>query len=270
MTTPRSADSWRPTLDEHESTLRNAADACAQLIAEMESGASPRWLTLNGEAGCGKTMLARQVYIRSLPLNPGGAALWVDPEQMAGGRAKRRPRCVWLDAGEMAERMKGGEFDLPEYLADDFLVVLDDLGAARDKTDFMADAVYRLCQQRRESWTLFTSNLTMREIAERVDERVASRLIRDRNVHVRITAGDYALKAKKPTTRADNQPIGVQTYPRPQNWENWLKTAYKEDFEGRGWAHTAICLGWEQMPSIWRQKIAREFGEMPRAASALG
>ncbi len=253
-TTTATSDNWRPSLDEHDPSLKAAADACAQFIGEMEAKQTGRWLTINGEAGCGKTMLARQVYLRAVACNPGNSPLWVDLNQKPGITAKRRPRCVWLDAAEMAERMKGGEYDLPEYLADDFLVVLDDMGAVRDKTDFLADATYRLCQQRREGWTIFTSNLTMAEIAARIDERVASRLIRDRNVQVRITAGDYALKRDKRKTEPVKTEVAVEILREPLKWREWLETAYS----GESWADSAKKIGWAGMPHIWRAKICRE------------
>lgn len=192
MTTPNLAseplppDAWRPTLDAHHPSLNEAAEAAARFVAEIASGAPPRWLTLSGVAGCGKTMLAEQIGRAAMPHNPGNVNLWQSP--------RRRPKVVWMDATKFASRIKSGEeYDLPEYLGDDFLVVFDDLGTARDKTDYVADATYRFCNARREGWTVFTTNLTLGEISAKVDERVASRLIRDRNQMLRITAPDYAL-----------------------------------------------------------------------------
>lgn len=159
----------------------------------MAARATPRWLTLSGVAGCGKTMLATMLFNEAKKHNPAGDGLWIDPT----GRGARRPKNVWLDASRFADRMKEGEFDLPEYLVDDWLVVMDDLGASRDKTSFVADATYRFCNARRDKWTIFTTNLTLPEISERIDERVASRLIRDNNALISIRAGDYAM-ARRP------------------------------------------------------------------------
>lgn len=154
--------------------------------------ATPYWLTLTGITGCGKTLLARQTFEAAARLNPHNEGVWIHPGREASDFT-RRPGNVWMTASEFAERIRG-EFKLPELLAGDFLVCIDDLGAARDTTSFIADGLYRLCNARLGKWTLFTSNLGLGEIARQIDERVASRMIRDGNVCHRITAGDYATR----------------------------------------------------------------------------
>jgi DNA replication protein DnaC len=144
--------------------------------------------------------LARQVFAESQRYNPGNAPIWRTGNGFYD-ESCRRPRCVWLDAPAFADRLRKGEFDLPEYLAADFLVVVDDLGAARDKTNFIADGLYRLCNSRLGKWTVFTTNLRLNEVAEQIDPRVASRLIRDENVLCRIEAPDYALHKPAPSAK---------------------------------------------------------------------
>ena len=163
-----------------------ARDAAARFIADMSVGHEPYWLTLLGVPGTGKTFLAKQTFEQTRPYNPGNSALWIGP--------KHRPYCMWLDASRFGERMKDGEYNLPETLTDDWCICLDDLGAQRDKSDFIADGIYRLCLRRVGKWTIFTSNLTLDEISARVDDRVASRLVRDENKVVTLDCGDYALR----------------------------------------------------------------------------
>lgn len=184
---------WRPDLDEREPTVARAAHHIAMMIAEMKAGSRPHWLTISGLCGTGKTMLAKQLFDKSKPVNPGAASLWVHDMSLRE-EDRRRPRCVWLTAADFAKRIREKEFDLPEYLRADWLVVIDDLGAERDPTAFVADSIYRLCNGRMGKWTVFTSNLDLPEIARQIDERVASRLIRDGNIFHRITAKDYALR----------------------------------------------------------------------------
>jgi len=155
-------------------------------VAEMEAGGPGRWLTITGRSGTGKTMLARQILERSRHSNPGRHASWP-------GRTTR-PACRFIDEAEFADRLRGGEYGLAQTFANDWCVVFDDLGAARDPNAFLADQVYRFCNVRLGKWTVFTSNFNLREIQDRIDERVASRLIRDRNKGVRIKAEDYALR----------------------------------------------------------------------------
>lgn len=197
-------DAWRPQLDAYDPSLAVAREACALFIAEMAAASQQdlhefvrarrpgRWLTLEGKNGCGKTLLARQLFAQARRLNPGNRGMWGPfygfdwiPDQ---------PTCTWIDGPSFASRFRAGEYTLPESFAHDWCVVFDELGADRDPSSFVADGLHRFCASRLGKWTIFTTNLTTQEIADRIDARVASRLIRDRNIKHRITAGDYALR----------------------------------------------------------------------------
>ena len=192
------APAWYPTkgingndLDfahDTDGTLRAACDAAASLVADMQAGRPARWLTLTGNRGTGKTSLAAEIFAQATRINPGSASLWMGPA--------RRPGCVWLNETDFANAIDG-DARLPEYLAGDYLVVIDDLGTARERFDRIADALYRLSNRRLGKWMVWTSNLSQREIEAKVDARLASRLIRDGNTGVRITAPDYALRSRK-------------------------------------------------------------------------
>lgn len=110
--------------------------------------------------------------------------------------ADRRPYCIWIDATRFADRLKAGEYNLPESFSPDFCLAFDDLGASRDKTDFVPEAIYRLAASRLGKWTIWTTNFTPAEIADRLDARLASRLLRDDNVLVILKCGDYALRPR--------------------------------------------------------------------------
>lgn len=173
--------------------MRKAACAAARFVADLAAGRTPYWLTLTGGQGAGKTMLAKQTFDEASKYNPGNASLWVTGHGIYD-ESNRRPRNVWFTAPQFKDKMLGGEYDLPEFLRQDFLVAIDDLGAGKDTKDHAAaEGFYRLADQRMHRWMIWTTNLTLREIAERLDPRLSSRLIRDENKVVAITAGDYAL-----------------------------------------------------------------------------
>jgi DNA replication protein DnaC len=184
-------------MDTYEPSLQRAADKASKFVADMARGAQPYWLTLSGPQGTGKTMLARQVFAQAKLHNPGDkSSVWVTGTGIYE-HSNRRPRCVWHHAHDFADTMRNGSWDLPEYLRADFLVVLDDLGAARDKSDFISDALYRLADQRMHRWMVWTTNLPLGEIAAKLDARISSRLVRDENTFLSIKAADYALTGRR-------------------------------------------------------------------------
>lgn len=190
------AAAWRPSLNAYEPSLAAAAVALAKMAADMARGADPYWLTLAGPFGCGKTMLARQLFDHARDhCNPGRFSLWQAGHGIRSEHS-RRPTCQWFTADTFAQRMAGlGEWDLPESLRPDYLVVIDDIGRTRDTANAtFADALCRLADNRLHRWTLWTTNLTLAEISNRLDARIASRMIRDDNRLITVSAGDYALR----------------------------------------------------------------------------
>jgi len=123
-----------------------------------------RSLLLLGPTGAGKT---HQAYgaIRELAIT-GVAARWISTTT-ADLYAALRPR-HGIDS----------EAEFRQY-RDARILLIDDLGADRKPTDFTEEVNFRLINHRYEHHlpTLITSNLLPKEIAERLGDRVTSRLI---------------------------------------------------------------------------------------------
>lgn len=170
--------------------MRERGHACGP-----DAGFACRWLTLSGTQGCGKTMLASRLYEAAKKIDPFASGPWVTGQNEYRD-ADRRPGMVWLHEKDFASKLKGGDFDLPERLSRDWLVVIDDVGHAHDPSRFVADGLARLAEVRMGKWTVFTTNLSLADVGAKVEPRLASRMVRDANWFVEIKAGDYALRER--------------------------------------------------------------------------
>lgn len=142
----------------------------------MKAGKQPgKWLTLSGFPGVGKTMLAEQAFA----------------EVRSTGMTR-----AFVRARDFADELYAGNWTIARMFERMQFVVFDDLGAVRDRSDLIANAVAEFAAVRERRWTIWTTNLTLDEITG-IDPRIASRLIRDGSQFIRITAQDYALRSRK-------------------------------------------------------------------------
>lgn len=100
--------------------------------------------------------------------------------------------CSWRKFGE---EMLAGDYSRTVDLCDDHFVVLDDIAAKRDKSGIAVDKLDTILDSRARKWTVITANLSIEEIAEQLDARIASRLIRNSEV-VDVDVIDYNLRRK--------------------------------------------------------------------------
>ncbi len=122
-----------------------------------------RWVTLAGKSGSGKTHLARKMVdiLRERGWSAGKVQFWY------WGKAFER---IMEDSAVM------------DWLIKRPVLVLDDIGASYIGSDraaqLQAAKLLELLEGRLGKWTLLTSNLWARDIAEKLDPRIASRLKR--------------------------------------------------------------------------------------------
>ena len=155
-----------------------------RFVFSMGSGNVPAyWLSLVGSSGTGKTMLARMVtniflrYIEGLrDENRGNSG---DRFSRMGGMMSW-PHCV--------ERMLEGDFGFTRQCKDDWFLALDDVGAENEKLrELGTSKLFSILNERQHKFTLLTCNYGLSEIAQRMDPRIASRLIRHGGVIVDST-----------------------------------------------------------------------------------
>lgn len=161
--------------------MREAAQAFARALTTPLT--TPRWLSLLGPSGAGKTMLAKLIAAE--------AKTFCDhyPYLEDGCRLRRVRFASWP---KVAERLREGQRDALADLERAWLLVVDDVGAEYDaRSTFIPSKLYDLCNARLGRWTVLTSNLGFEQIASRLDARIASRMRRDNSVIIEVDAPDY-------------------------------------------------------------------------------
>jgi hypothetical protein len=189
-------------------------------------------------------MLAKQISRQARTLHQ-------PPEVTLPDGTPYTPGVRYIEAAEFASRMYAGAHEWLDEVCRDWLVTFDDLGAARDKQDYLADQLFRLASQRVSRWTVWTTNLNLEEIKVRVDGRLASRLVRDGNKFVTIEAGDYALRKETAPQRQGEQP--------PEGWQRWLAARYPNCVYNPG--GRAEGTPWTKLPEDLREQIRRGMGQ---------
>lgn len=164
--------------------MRKAAEA---FLAELhQEGSPPRWLTLCGESGLGKTFLADLIRSAAPP------DCFEHPSLQRAGRKLNWGDCIWKLRREQTREEACADVD---YALEQRLLLIDDIGGSKD-SEFSASALFRIIEHRMNKWTIITSNRNLQQLAETVDSRIASRMIRDRNVCVEADTVDFATRKK--------------------------------------------------------------------------
>lgn len=162
--------------------------AVARFITDMKAATHPRFLSFLGKSGAGKTMLARRVW------------RWFDRfgcyyRPIAGCESEMVRTGQFCEWRKFMEECLQGDWSRTSDLCDDWFVVLDDIGAKRDKSGVGLDKLDTILAARSErKWTLITSNLSLEEIAD-MDARIASRLLRGGSEVIQVDVVDYALRS---------------------------------------------------------------------------
>ena len=176
----------------NDPALTEARNAALGFIDDMVKRKAPRALTLCGPSGTGKTMLAKLIWER---VGEYGGLAW---KHLGDGRFYRPENrsCSWWDWRVISDEMKGGQYGAFEDATRDWFVVLDDIGADYDPNKFAASKLDKLLRSRR-GWTVITANLYLPGIAESLDTRIASWMIRDGNKVVEVRTKDFSLRGGK-------------------------------------------------------------------------
>lgn len=165
-------------------------DVVAQFAGDINFS-RPRWLTITGPSGVGKTHLAKEVYRHFMDYARFEVSLDTERHRIEGNTGQF---CDWR---KFCSDLRGGSFGRVDDLEDDWFVVLDDIGSEYDPNGFVASTLDRICNTRSRSdrvrWTLITCNLSLEQIAHRLDARIADRMMRNGSVVVECDQPSFTL-----------------------------------------------------------------------------
>lgn len=201
---------WREQLSQFQTLgdpdLELMAQAATEFVAMVQfrqanpygSHPEPYWLSLLGASGTGKTMLATMVmrFIRKNCL--------IFTLKYGLNLTEQAASFKWP---ETVRQLKQGQSDAIDFLCEKerkwdgerrctcAFAMIDDIGQVEDsRKSYLLAALGQIADARLKEWTIWTSNLTLAQIAENVDPRVSSRMIRGSNVVVENRCIDWNLR----------------------------------------------------------------------------
>lgn len=141
---------------------------------------NPYWISFCGTNGGGKTFLANIIFnqLRTLP------NLALHFTLISGVMKIHWPTLV--------PKLYNREMWRLEDATDANLLLVDEIACSADNRGIEREWLWRLLSGRQHKWTIITSNHSLQQIAEQIDARVASRMIRDGSVVVEVNTVDFS------------------------------------------------------------------------------
>jgi len=173
-----------------DSSLEIMQAKSASFMAELVENKRPHWLSLLGSSGTGKTHLCAKMYSYFKAYH---RYYMGKPDGSYDVEISQRYNISYWKASGIAESLRSGDFSIMHPIRNDHFIVIDDLGGEMD-SEFMSSKWFEILDSRLGKWTLINSNMTIDAIADKIDNRIASRLVRDRNTVIDCNTTDYGFR----------------------------------------------------------------------------
>jgi DNA replication protein DnaC len=161
--------------------LESMVAGCARFIRSFRDGQKPRWLTILGSTGTGKTHCAKRVWDHL-------------KRRVEWGNSVYSHRVIYWPSF-VSELRSGDAYDKLRDMMKWPVLFLDDICAERDTTGFASEQLNTLIGCRTGRWTIITSNLMLDQVAS-VEPRMADRMIRQPNMVVELDVESYNLRTQ--------------------------------------------------------------------------
>lgn len=159
----------------HGADLKNCEAKKYGITGDTES------LFITGPAGTGKTYLGVAMLKEWMYATVKERSSWSDEDK----RRTSPPSWTWETVPELLLTLRGSFKDHSRYteqevikdFSDPDLLILDDMGAEKS-SEYSIQSLYLIIDRRysSQSKTIITSNLSLGQIAEKVGDRIASRI----------------------------------------------------------------------------------------------
>jgi DNA replication protein DnaC len=181
--------------------LERMKDEAVSFIDDLFCDRMPRWLSLLGTSGAGKTMLARRIA-KLFRYHRSGQIDWKRTENTKNELALHgriiRWRGGFMNWGEaINQRMLQGDYSFIADMRDFDFFAIDDIMSEYEKQRSLSSAkLYNVLEGRVGKWTVITANTTLQQISEQLEARIASRMLRGNSVVVDVSVPDFNLRQR--------------------------------------------------------------------------
>ena len=164
--------------------------AVGRFVRAVKDGKTPYWLSLLGTSGAGKTYLAKRIWNWYHTSDLFQATMSRDHS----GRQQILYPGQWCYWPSVAAQLSAGEgYEILSELASEKFIVLDEIGSDRDPSGNIRNGLARTLCSRVGKWTIVTSNKTLQQVGDDIDNRIASRMCRDGSQVVEVDIPDYSV-----------------------------------------------------------------------------